>query len=70
MMTSQITPPLFPYDVILRDYEKAALPKPTLVRLSKVVTLDAKLITKKLGKLSEYDRETVKREFSKLFDLR
>ncbi len=68
MMTSQVSPPLFPHDVRLRDFAQAKLPKPTLVRLSKVVTLDASLIVKRLGRLAEYDSKVVRKEFTAMFE--
>jgi mRNA interferase MazF len=67
MMTSQVKPPNFPHDVILKNFEEAGLPKATLVRLSKIVTLDSSMVYKKLGKLSKKDQAAIKIEFGKLF---
>jgi mRNA interferase MazF len=67
MMTSQVAPPNFPFDVALDDYEKSGLPKPTLVRLSKIVTLDSKHVIRKIGSLTALDKESVNRQFAKLF---
>lgn len=67
MMTSRIQPPNFPHDIILNDFEEAGLPKPTLVRLSKIVTLDSHLVLKKLGKLTKRDQVALKARFKALF---
>jgi len=48
MMTSQVKVPHFPYDILFSDYKEAGLPKPTLIRLSKIVTVDSQIIIKKL----------------------
>lgn len=67
MMTSQVGVPHFPFDVAVEDLSSAGLPKPTLVRLSKIVTIDASLAVKRLGALATPDRHTVKETFQKLF---
>ena len=66
MMTSQ-TGSSFPHDVAVNHLTVAGLPKPTLIRLSKVVTLDAGIVVKTLGRLHIQDRQVVKNEFTKLF---
>lgn len=68
MMTSQVSKPHFPHDVLLRDHAIAGLPLPSLVRLGKIVTLDLSLVKKKLGKLSLADRDLVRGEFGRLFE--
>jgi hypothetical protein len=68
MMTSQIVAPHFPHDVLVSQIEVAGLPKPTLIRLSKIVTLDSQLIVKKLGRLHAKDQSRVKAQFSALFN--
>lgn len=67
MMTSQVKVPRFPFDVELKSYKSAGLPKATLVRLSKIVTLESGLVVKKIGSLSAIDQEALKKEFGKLF---
>lgn len=66
MMTSHLEKH-FPHDVILENFEKAGLPKPTLVRLAKVVTLEAGIVLKKLGALTPHDRKSVIQEWKTLF---
>ncbi len=68
MITSQLSGPRFPFDVELEKYEAAGLPKPSLVRLGKLVTLDSSLVLKQLGTLNVADKKLVKAAFSKLFD--
>lgn len=70
MMTSQVKKPHFPFDVLLKDWQEAALPLPTLVRVGKMVTLDSSLVRKKLGSLSKHDAKTVSANVEKLFGLR
>lgn len=69
MITSQVSGPFFPHDVEITDYKFAGLPKPSLIRLAKVVTLDSLLILKTLGALHEKDQAKVRKEFRKLFDV-
>ncbi len=66
MITSQVHGLQIPFDVHLENYQKANLPKPSLVRLSKLVTLDHSMIEKKLGHLSERDTKQVKAVFGKM----
>lgn len=68
MMTSQVKKPHFPFDVTLEDWQASSLPLPTLVRLGKIVTLDASLVRKKLGQITPADVKSVKAGFRKLFE--
>ncbi|MGH7964674.1 MAG: type II toxin-antitoxin system PemK/MazF family toxin [Candidatus Binatia bacterium] len=67
MMTSHLRGVSFPSDVVLTDWQKAGLPKPTLARLAKVVTLDKRLIKRKLGHLLKIDQQIVTMKFTELF---
>jgi hypothetical protein len=67
MMTSHLSGLGFPHDVLLSDWQKAGLPKPTLVRLAKVVTLDEVLVKRKLGRLLRTDQQAVTTKFRELF---
>ena len=69
MMTSRLDGAHFPEDVVLQDWQEASLPKPTLVRPTKLVTLDEGLVEKRLGKISEVDTRSVKQSFQKLFSV-
>lgn len=69
MMTSQIAGLRFPQDVNVKHWETSGLPKPTLVRLSKIVTVEGSLIRKKIGRLTKPDQKTVQQNFKKLFSL-
>jgi len=67
MMTSHVSGLSFPHDVNLVDWQKAGLPKPTLVRLTKVVTLDRTLVKRKLGRLLKTDQQAIVAKFKDLF---
>jgi mRNA interferase MazF len=67
MMTSQLSGIRFPFDVELSHATAAGLPKPTLVRLGKIVTLESKLIVKSLGRLHVRDCGLVRAEFGRMF---
>lgn len=68
MMTSQVDGPRFPFDEAVRDLESAGLPKPTLIRLAKMVTVDSSIVVKKLGTLSLKDKRKIKDQFKSLFE--
>lgn len=67
MMTSSMARIPFPQDVILEEWKKAGLPKKTIVRLAKLVTLDASLIRRKIGRITSNDRRLVQASFKQLF---
>lgn len=53
-ITSQVSKriPLSDHLLSLEDQKRAGLPKPSVIKLGKVVTLDQRLIRKKLGRLA------------------
>ena len=65
MMTSHTTK-RFPHDVVLTDHSGAGLPKPTLVRLFKIVTIDETLAIRRLGAISKADRGRVSAELKRI----
>lgn len=67
MITSQVKAPRFPHDVVLKNWKEAKLPLPSLVRLGKVVTVDASIVRKKLGELSKDDSLSVSATFNAIF---
>lgn len=67
MITSQLSGLRFPGDVQLSNFQIAKLPKPSLVRLSKLVTIDSEIVIKRLGSLGAADRREVQTQFKKLF---
>ena len=69
MMTSNTAHPAFPQDVVLHDWKKAGLPKKTLVRVAKVVTLDSSLISKRIGRIEGQDRQKIRIAFRRIFSV-
>lgn len=67
MITSQMSGSLLTGDVNLLQWEASGLPKPSKVRLAKVVSIDAELVIKKLGKLSAKDTQSVRKVFGEIF---
>ena len=55
-ITSQISPATPATDILLpaEDQNRAGLRKPSLVRLGKIVTLDQRLVRRKLGHIPDY----------------
>ena len=68
-ITSQIPAQLQPGEYLLsgRDQKAAGLPKPSVIKLGKIVTIDPRLIRKALGKLSVETMKKVKAVFQKNF---
>ncbi len=67
MVTSNLDGIAFPFDLLLKDWRPAGLPKPSLVRLSKLVTLERQLVRRKLGTLTTADQSAVRSHFRSLF---
>ena len=67
MITSQLAGVSFPHDHVLGDYAAAGLPKPSLVRVAKLVTVEQSVLLKKLGTLSMRDRAKVRDNVNALF---
>lgn len=56
---------LQPADVMLEDWQQAGLPVPSLVRTSKLLTVQARQIIRPLGMLSTADQSRVVLELSR-----
>ena len=67
MVTSQIAGLSFPGDTVLSEWNAAGLPKPSLVRLAKLVTVESAVIRKRVGRLEPSDQRKVKSNFVRLF---
>jgi mRNA interferase MazF len=67
-ITSQVPKKIPVGDFLLspEDQRQAGLPKPSLVRLGKIVTLDQRLIRKKLGRISDTTLTHLTRELHKI----
>jgi len=68
MITSKISTIKFPHDIEIEDLKAAGLPTSSVIRLSKIVTIDSAIVIKKLGRLAKSEQTRVKREFTKLFE--
>ena len=66
MITSQIEKTRIEGDYELISWDKAGLIHPSIVRLSKMTTIEDLLIEKQLGKLAQLDLEKVAALFRKL----
>ena len=67
MITSQLEGYRLEGDIRLEKWEEAGLLHSSIIRLSKVTTLDSDLVNRKLGALLKHDLLTTKKEFQKLF---
>lgn len=67
MITSRVEGLEIDGDCSIADWEKSGLLHPSLVRLSKLATVDGALIQKKLGILSKNDFQKTKKSFQKIF---
>ena len=67
MITSNLAGISFPFDIVMKDWKGAGLPKPSLIRLSKIVTLDSTIVVKNLGRITGADQDSVAQNFAKLF---
>ena len=54
------------FDVQLADWSAVGLPKPSIVRLLKLVAIDARLVHHSIGRLSREDRDSVAAAVEKL----
>ena len=66
MVTSQIESETIVGDYLLKDWKGAGLFHPSKVRLAKVVSVEEKIVEKKLGTLVKKDAEGVKKELWKV----
>jgi len=67
MVTSKIEGLRLDGDVAIKDWKGAGLLHPSLVRLSKIATVDGDLVERRIGRLDQRDASLVKREFRRLF---
>ncbi len=68
MISSQIKGESIPGDRLITDWEKAHLLHPSKIRLAKLVSIEHKMILKKIGRLSSKDKQSVKGEWQRLFN--
>jgi mRNA interferase MazF len=67
MITSQVEALRIAGDVELEMWKEAGLLHPSLLRLAKVATIDAKLVDRVIGELSAADLQAAKQAFEALF---
>jgi mRNA interferase MazF len=67
MITSKVEGLELEGDYLLEDWVEAKLLHPSLVRLSKIATVDSELVEKKIGMLTLEDRKKVSKLFKVFF---
>ncbi|MCC6273030.1 MAG: type II toxin-antitoxin system PemK/MazF family toxin [Deltaproteobacteria bacterium] len=67
LVTSRVDEMNMPGDYRVMDWEHSGLKYPAMIRLSKIVTVEADILQKKLGSLSRREWKTVGDEFLKIF---
>jgi mRNA interferase MazF len=67
MITSKVDKLKFPFDIRINQFEEAGLPVPSLIRLGKIVTVERKIVIKKLGSIDSSLRKEVKLRFKEIF---
>jgi mRNA interferase MazF len=68
MITSQVEGLRFPYDLVINKWKESGLPKPSLLRLSKIVTIEKQLVRKKIGSMQKSDRTETAKHLKSMFD--
>jgi mRNA interferase MazF len=58
-------PPRSTGDVSIQNWMSSGLPKPSTIRLSKLATVDARLVLRRIGHISPDDGKAVLQELSK-----
>ena len=67
-ITSQVGDPLRLGEFLVRDWQAAGLMKPSAVKAA-ITTIEAKLVRRRLGRLSPYDLGQLERSLRKLLGL-
>lgn len=67
MITSQTETENILGDYFLLDWKSCGLVHPSKIRLAKLVTIESKLILKKLGSTSVSEQKKISKDFQKLF---
>jgi len=67
MITSKVEGMKFPGDFKLVNWKKAGLLHPSLIRLSKIATVDLDVVDKQLGRLEARDLSGIQSAFQKHF---
>ena len=67
-VTSQVRGPLKLGEFLIRDWQVAGLLKPSAVKAA-IATIEARLVRRRLGRLSDYDLEQLKRSLRGLLGL-
>ena len=67
VVTSHLDGVGFPGDTRFGKWREAGLPKPSVVRLAKVVAVEHALIRKKLGTVHASDKQAIRHQFRRVF---
>jgi mRNA interferase MazF len=62
-MVTSADNPRWQHDIVCSDLSRAGLPKPSIIRLAKLATLDESRIVRKLGRLARADVEAAQQAF-------
>ena len=70
IMVARVTTQPFssPYEIALTDWNTAGLLAPSFTKVNKLATLEASLIERKLGKLTDADLASVREKLKLLFE--
>lgn len=69
MVTSKVDSLKLEGDFLVQEWKKSGLLHPSVLRLSKIATVEESLIDKELGKLSLSDKKQVSKLFSKFYSI-
>lgn len=67
MITSNIEQTKIMGDILINDWQECGLLHPSLLRLSKLCTIESNIIVKKLGNLPTYNKKKVESELKHIF---
>jgi len=67
-ITSQVSGELRPGEFLIRDWQPAGLLKPSAVKAA-ITTIEAKLVRRLLGRISDHDLQELNLSLRKLFSL-
>lgn len=67
MITSQIDSENIAGDILVKDWSKCGLLYPSKLRLAKLVSIESKLVLKKLGAMNTAEMKLIRKQLEQLF---